>query len=85
MLKTSMHNELIAEIESWKPALQGQIDRTTPLISSGNLDSLGLLRLLVWIEEKLTRSIAVTEIDVVRVWDTVDLIVTFVERDGRLR
>jgi len=74
-----MHEELIAEIEDWRPALQGLVHRQMPLISSGNLDSLGLMRLLVWIELKLGRPIRVTDVDLIRDWDTVDAIVRFIE------
>ena len=76
-----MHDELIAEIEDWRPDLQGLVDRTTPLVSSGKLDSLGLMRLLLWIEGKVGRSVRVTDIDLLKEWDDVDSIVGFVERE----
>lgn len=76
-----MHEELIAEIEDWRPALEGLVHRQTPLISSGNLDSLGLMRLLVWIENKVGRAVRVTEVDLIREWDTVDAVVVFIERE----
>jgi acyl carrier protein len=80
-----MHDQLISAIEDWNPVLQGTVDRQTPLITSGRLDSLGLLRLLMWIEQRIGRSIDVSEIDMVEAWDDVDGIVRFVERERRRR
>jgi len=80
-----MHDELIAAIEDWAPVLQGAVDRQTPLITSGRIDSLGLLRLLMWIEQMLGHPIDVTAIEMAKEWDCVDAIVGFVvrERDRR--
>jgi acyl carrier protein len=80
-----MHDELIAAIEDWTPVLQGAVDRQTPLITSGCIDSLGLLRLLTWIEQKVGRPIDVAAIEIAREWDSVDGIIEFVvhERDRR--
>ncbi|HEX5133313.1 MAG TPA: acyl carrier protein [Candidatus Krumholzibacteria bacterium] len=75
-----MHGELIAAIGEWNPALDGQIARDTPLITSARLDSLGLFQLLLWIERKVGRTIDATAIDMATEWDTVDTIIAFVER-----
>lgn len=81
----AIHDQLIAAIEDWSPALQGTVGRQTPLITSARLDSLGLLRLLMWIEQHVGRSIDVSAIDIVEAWNDVDSIVRFVqsEREGR--
>jgi acyl carrier protein len=76
-----MHDELLAAIADWNPALPGPISRHTPLITSACLDSLGLLKLLVWIEQRVGRPIDVTAIDMVKEWDSVNAIVSFVERE----
>jgi acyl carrier protein len=80
-----MHDELIAAIADWNPALQGSIDLRTPLITSARLDSLGLLRLIMWIEQKIGRPMAVSAVDMVKEWDNVDAIVSFVERERERR
>jgi len=76
-----MHDQLISAIEDWNPVLQGAVDRQTPLITSARLDSLGLFRLLMWIEQRIGRSIDVSAIDMVGTWNDVDAIVRFVERE----
>jgi len=75
-----MHEELIAAIGEWLPVMHGAVDRETPLISPGHIDSMALLRLLMWIELKAGRSIDVTAIEIAREWDSVDSIVSFIER-----
>ncbi len=80
-----MHDELIAAIEDWAPVLQGAVDRQTSLITSGRIDSLGLLRLLMWIEQKVGRPINVAAIEMAREWDSVDAIVGFVDRERERR
>jgi len=76
-----MHDELIAAIEDWNPALQGTVDRQTPLITSACLDSLGLFRLLMWIEQKIGRPIIVSAVDMGKEWNNVDTIIGFVDRE----
>lgn len=77
--------ELIAAISEWDLSVNGHVDGRTPLISSARLDSLNLLRLLLWIEEKVGRSIDATTVDLTVEWDTVDDIVAFVEQEQRRR
>lgn len=80
-----MHAELKRAIEDWVPALQGEVDRQTPLITSGRIDSLGLFRLVMWIEGKVGRPIDVAGIEMAKELDNIDAIVRFVvrERDRR--
>jgi len=77
----SPHDELIAAFGVWNANLAGQIRRDTPLLTSGMLDSLALFQLLVWMEQKVGRPIDATAIDMPATWDTVDMIVAFVERE----
>jgi acyl carrier protein len=80
-----MHEELIAVIEDWSPSLQGTVDRRTPLLTSARLDSLGLFRLLLWIEQKVGHPINASTVDIVHEWDNVDAIVGFIEREAARR
>lgn len=74
-----MHDELITAIGDWSPALQGNVDRQTSLIASARLDSLTLMRLLMWIENKIGRPVDITALQIAQDWDTVDAVVRFVE------
>ena len=76
-----MHDELIRAIEDWLPVLQGEVDRRTPLITSGRIDSLGLFRLVMWVERKIGRPIDVASIEMAKEFDSVDAIVGFVVRE----
>lgn len=75
-----LREELIATIAEWEQGLDGTIEHDTPLITSGRLESLQLVRLVIWIEEKVGRPIDATVVDFAAEWDTVDAIVTFVEQ-----
>lgn len=77
------HDELMAALAGWSPTLTGDVARDTPLLTSGRLDSLALFQLLLWIEEKIGRPIDVTAIDMPAQWNTVDMIVAYVERERR--
>jgi acyl carrier protein len=75
-----LRDELIGLIAEWEPGLDGNVHGDTPLITSARLDSLQLVSLLTWIEEKVGRTIDPTVINLPDDWDTVDAIVAFVER-----
>ena len=75
-----LRDELIAAIAEWDQGLAGSIKPDTPLITSVRLDSLQLVRLVIWIEEKAGRPIDATVVDLAAEWNTVDAIVAFVER-----
>jgi len=75
----SLHDELIALIEGWDLPLPGGVRRDTPLIGSGVFDSLALFSLLQWVEERVGAPVDPTEFDLAERWDTVDLVVQFVE------
>jgi len=77
----SLHNELIAAFAVWNANLAGTIQRDTPLLTSGRLDSLALFQLLVWIEQKIGRPVDATAVDMPALWDTVDMIVAWVEKE----
>lgn len=77
----SLQDELLAAFPVWNANLAGQIRRDTPLLTSGLLDSLALFQLLVWIEQQIGRPLDATAIDMPATWDTVDMVVAFVERE----
>ena len=80
----ALHDDLMVAFASWSPALTSDVARDTPLLTSGRLDSVALFQLLLWIEARVGRPIDVTAIDMPSQWDTVEMIVAFVEREARL-
>lgn len=77
----ALHDELLAAFATWGPGLAQGVARDTPLLTSGRLDSAALFQLLLWIEGRIGRPIDVTAVDMPGQWDTVDMIVAFVERE----
>ena len=75
--------ELMTAIADWGQSPDGIVAPDAPLITSARLDSLHLFQLLVWIEEKVGRPIDATAIDIAAEWNTVDQIVSFIERARR--
>ena len=75
-----LRDELIAAISEWDHGIAGSLEPDTPLITSTRLESLHLVKLVLWIEEKAGRPIDATAVDIAVEWDTVDAIVRFVER-----
>jgi acyl carrier protein len=75
------HDELMKALAGWSPSLGNGVERDTPLLSSGRLDSVALFQLLLWIENKVGHSIDVTAIDMPAEWNTVDSILAFIERE----
>lgn len=75
-----LRDELISSIAQWDERLDGDVGPDTPLITSGRLDSLQLVRLLEWIEAKAGKPIDATVVDIANEWDTIDAVVAFVER-----
>jgi acyl carrier protein len=81
----ALRDELIAAISEWDQRTPEGVWADTPLITSARLDSLNLLRLLLWIEQKVERKVDATAIDLAAEWDTVDAIVAFVEQERSRR
>jgi len=79
----ALHDELITAFADWSPVIANGLRRDTPLLTSGRLDSMALFQLLLWIEDRVGHTIDVTAIDMPAEWDTVDMIIAFVEREGR--
>ena len=79
----ALHEELLSAFATWSPSLAHDVARETPLLTSGRLDSVALFQLLLWIEGKIGRPIDVTAVDMPAQWNTVDMIVSYVERENR--
>jgi acyl carrier protein len=80
---SSLHDELAVALGTWNASLSGQCRRDTSLVASGRLDSTALLQLVLWIEQKIGRPIDATAVDIPTEWDSIDAIVTYVERERR--
>lgn len=74
-----LRGELLSFLEGSHVVLPDPFDDETPLLSSGTLDSLALFNLVLWVEEKTGRSIDPTQMDIVAAWDSVRLILRYVE------
>jgi acyl carrier protein len=75
----SLQDELILEIEGWGVPLECPLAPDTSLIESGVFDSMALFNLLRWIEDRIGEPVDPTEFDLAAEWETVDLVVRFVE------
>lgn len=75
----ALQTELLHEIRGWAPLL-GELSPETPLMESGAFDSLAMLNLVTWIEDRLGDTVDVTAKDPAREWNTVSALVRFVER-----
>ena len=78
-----MQNErtaLIAFLKSKDVLLPEGWNDDTSLIRSGILDSLALLELIIWLEQRLGRPVGPTEIELADELDTVRDILRFLER-----
>ena len=69
-----------AKIKDSGKSIPGNFDDTTPLISSGLLESLHLLELALLLEEEAGSPLDLTTLDFVKEWDTADSIIMFVKR-----
>lgn len=56
------------------------LNRSTPLISSGLLESLHLLELALLVEEEAGSPLDLTTLDFVKEWDTIDGIIKFLNK-----
>ncbi len=72
--------ELLSLIATWHAKFPGPLDDDTCLISSGAFDSLALVNLILWVEEKTGSCIDPASVDLVQEWDSVRLILQFLER-----
>jgi len=78
-------DDLIVFLKSLKGKAASNLDAQTPLFSSGLIDSLVLLQLSMWIEEKVGGPINPAEFNLADEWATVAGVADFVERMRALR
>ena len=74
-----LREELHSLLSEHTHRLGQPLDDDTPLISSGVLDSLAVFNLVVWIEGKLGKTVDPLVTDFASAWDTVALIIKFIE------
>ncbi len=75
-----LREELYAFLGDYQLRLEQSLDEDTSLIAGGVLDSLALFNLVLWVEKQIGQSVNPTSMDLAREWDTVRLIVRFIER-----
>ncbi len=80
--KTILADFIDAKIKDSGKSLPEEFDDSTPLLTSGLLESLHLLELALLIEEEVRAPLDLTTIDFMKEWDTVDSILNFVKSYG---
>jgi acyl carrier protein len=75
----SLQEELMAAMRAWEVELP-ELGLTTPLITSGLFDSSALFNLVLWVEEKIGAPVEPATFDLVKEWDTVTDVVSFIEK-----
>ncbi|MDH3217307.1 MAG: acyl carrier protein [Candidatus Krumholzibacteria bacterium] len=74
----SRRGRLIHFLCASNSALAGDLTDDAPLISAGQLDSLAIFNLAVWIEKEVGQEIDLTTFDLGKEWDTVSGILNFI-------
>jgi acyl carrier protein len=82
MSTSDLEVRLLAFLRSLDLPQLREPDSATHLIQSGLLDSLGLVRLAIWIEEEVGRSLNPGTFDLATEWNTVSDIVAFIKRES---
>ena len=75
----ALEAELLEALRAWLPTLS-DLAADTPLFESGRLDSMALLNLVIWIEERSGHAVDVAGLDPAAEWPTVTEILRYVER-----
>lgn len=81
MSDASPRDSLFALLGEVRVTGTGGIRDDESLIRSGLVDSTGLFRLAVWVEEQVGRPLDLTTFDLAASWDTVRGILEFVARE----
>ncbi len=74
----ALRTRVTALLEEHNVRLEGESKDTAPLIRSGKLDSLGLFKLALFIEQEIGREVDVAAFDLAKEWNTIDDIVRFI-------
>jgi acyl carrier protein len=80
MPDSDLERELMAALQEWAPSLAGRLQAETPLFQSGQLDSLALFNLVVWIEDRTGSTVDVGSIDPVLEWSTVAHVLRYIDK-----
>ena len=80
MPESDLERELVGAIEAWIPSLAGQVQAETPLFQSGQLDSLALFNLVLWVEDRAGAPVDAGSLEPARDWSTVTEILRYIER-----
>ena len=75
-----LREELVYLLNDGKVDPDLNLEDDTPLISSGQVDSLALFNLALWIEKELNAKLDLTTLDPLKEWDTIADILGFIER-----
>lgn len=81
--RATLREQLMALIAESTRHEHGAIDDDTPLLSSGMVESVGLLDVALWVEARIDATVEITSFDLTAEWDTVAQILDFVERHHR--
>jgi len=76
----ALREELIHAIGECGVELPSDFHDESSLIRSGLLDSTGLLKLVLWVEERIGAELDLTAVDLPGEWETVRKLVSFIER-----
>lgn len=68
-----------AKLKESGKSIPGNLDDSTPLITSGILESLHLLELALLLEEEVGSPLDLTTLDFTKEWDTMNGILNFVQ------
>ncbi len=77
ILKAQIAEFITGKLKDSGKGVPENFDNTTPLITSGLIESLYLLELAVFIEEETGTPLDLTTVDFTKEWDTIDGIVNF--------
>lgn len=80
MDRATLRRELHALLAECAPDLDGEMADDCPLISSGIVESVALLNVAVWVDDRVGGGLDLTGFDLAAEWDTVAGILDFVHR-----
>jgi len=76
----SLRHRLISVLETSGVELNGRLNDDTPLVKSGELDSLGLFKLALFIEREIGREVDIAAYDIAKEWNTIPDILKFIAK-----
>ena len=82
IIREHRRGELVTLLADSVTDIDHTLGLNEPLISSGRVNSLALFKLALWIEEQSPRPIDIAAIDIAQAWDSLELILDFLERAG---